>query len=245
MSGKFSLFAVVLLCGRLYAGPCTVGSLQTYEALPSGPTGGCTIGNGIFAYNFTFSAMSSGGATVLADSAITVTPSSVGPLASLAFSAAGFSVTSGQTATYLIGYTYDPFDDIVSMDDLEDPPSATGTGSSNITSLGCLNQAFVGSTCGTSTVSVNVFDNASTSQLTNKVSFSGVTVLGVQNTIALQGGTGSASFDGFTNESSIPEPATWLTCGACLCLQLGLLLARRKLFRSGPEAGGVRFEHLS
>jgi len=242
MSRKYSLLAVALFsCRCVYAGACTPGLLTAYESLPSGPTGGCTIGNGIFVYNFTFSAMGTGGATLVSDSAISVAPSSIGPLATLAFSASGFSVTSGQTATYVIGYTYDPFDDIVSMDDLEDPPSASGTGSSNITSVGCLDLAFVGVTCGTSTVSVNVFDNASTSQLSNKVSFSGVTVLGIQDTITLTGGTGGASFDGFTNESSIPEPATWLTCGAVL----GLLGLWRMLFRSRPEAGGVRFQHLS
>jgi hypothetical protein len=243
MIGKYSLFAVALFsCRCLYAGACTVGTLASYEALPSGPTGGCTIGNGIFVYNFTFNVVStSGGAVDLSASNINVAPTSVGVHASLGFAASGFSVTSGQAVTYLIGYTYDPFDDIVSMDDLEDPPLATGTGSSSITSVGCLNQAFVSNTCGTSTVSVNVFDNASTSQLSNLVSFSPVQILGIQDTIALQGGTGSAIFDGFTNESSVPEPATWLTCVTCLAL----LALRRKLFRSRPEASGVRFEHLS
>src|SRR5579862_7192765 len=222
MFAKYSLLAVALLsCRCLYAGACTPGSLLTYEGLPPGPTGGCTIGSsGIFLYNFTFNVPSSGGgATVLTAANFNINPTFTSNVFSLNISASGLSVTSGQSVQYVIGYTWDPFDDIQSMDDLEDPPSFSSPGSSSITSVGCLNQAFVGNSCGGSTSSVTVFDGPSTASLSGRTSFSPVTILGVQDTITLQGGSGgSASLDGFTNEVTIPEPATWLTCATFLVL---------------------------
>ena len=228
MFGKYLLFAAALLSGRsLYAGPCTIQSLAVYEGLT--PNVGCTIGaSGIFVYNFTFSAMNAIGVTPITASNITVTPTFTTNVFSLNFGATvgatGFSVGSGQSVQYVIGYTWDPDDDIQSMDDLEDPPAFTSPGSSGISSVGCLNTP----TC-SSTATVNVFDGPSSAQLTNSVSFAAVAVLPVQNTLSLQGGSGgSASLDGFTNEVTVPEPATWLTGVAFL----GLLLLRRTLFGS-------------
>jgi hypothetical protein len=229
MSAKYLLFAGALFASRcLHAGPCTIQSLSAYEALPAGPTGGCTIGvSGIFVYNFMFSVPSmSAGYTPVSDTNITVTPTFSEDVFSLNFASTGFSVSSGQSVEYLIGYTWDPGDDVQSMDDLEDPTFTT-PGFSNITSVGCLNSAFSG-TCPTSTISVNVFDGPSSTQLADSTSFTPVAVLGVQNTINLEGGSGgSASMNGFTNEVTIPEPATWLGC----VVFLGLLSLRRMLFR--------------
>ena len=219
-----SLFFAALLAGAcLQAGPvCISGTLASYEALP---VTGCMVGV-LTANNFVFTVLgSSGGAVPLTDTQITVALSPTG--LGLRFSSTGFSVTGAGSVQYLIGYTLDPSDTIQSMDDFMDPPSAI-LGFANVTTTGCLNAAFVGSTCSTSTVSVTVFDNNGSTQFTNSVSFVPVPVLGIRNIIDLQAKGGSASFDLFDSNVVVPEPASWLCCASALIL----IAARLRRVRS-------------
>jgi hypothetical protein len=187
---RYSFFALVILaCGCLQAGPCVTGTLFSYEAL--GATG-CTVGN-LTAFNFAFSVLgSSGGAVPVTDSQINVTPTfgNPGQLGQLNFASTGFNVSVNGSVQYLIAYTWDPHDDIQSMDDIMDPPSAV-LGFANVTTVGCMGAAFTGAICPTSTATVMVFDN---------------------------NGVRSASFDSFSGESRTPEPSTWLSCAAALAL---------------------------
>jgi hypothetical protein len=211
--------------GCLQAGPCTPGTLASYEALPPA---GCTIGE-YSAATFVFSVLSSGGGAVpLTDTQITVAPGANTARPSLNFTSTGFSVTANGSVQYLIAYTWDPSNPIQSMDDFMDPPSAV-LGFAKVTTVGCLGAAWTGSTCSTSTASVNVFDNNGVTQFNNSVSFSPVFILGIRNTIDLQALGGSASFDSFGDENVLPEPGTWGCCAAGLALlamRLGRVRAR-------------------
>src|SRR5260370_429144 len=150
MPARYLLFVLVILaCGCLQAGPCIPGTLFSYEAL--GATG-CTIGQ-LTANNFNFQVLgSSGGAVPLNDTQINVTPTfnTTGLLGKLNFASGGFSVSVNGSVQYLIGYTLDPHDDIQSMDDIMDPPSA-GLGLASSTTVGRVGAAFTGPGCPRST----------------------------------------------------------------------------------------------
>jgi hypothetical protein len=221
---------VILACGCLQAGPCVPGTLFVYDNLPPA---GCTVGN-LTAFNFSFSVLSNVGvATPLNDTQITVTPTFGGPggqLGQLNFASAGFSVGVNQSIQYLIAFTWDPHDDIQSMDDIMDPPFATN-GLAKVTTLGCMGAAFVGSTCSTSTAMVMVFDDHGTTQFNNSTLITPSQILGIRNTITLQAGSGpgsGAGFDSFGSETRVPEPGTWWCCAAALTL----LAARLRRLRA-------------
>jgi hypothetical protein len=215
MPVKYSLFVLVILaCGCLQAGPCVTGTLFSYEALGAA---GCTVGN-LTAFHFAFSVLgSSGGAVPVTDMQITVTPTfgAPGQLGKLNFASSGFTVSVNQSVQYLIAYTWDPHDDIQSMDDIMDPPSAV-LGFANVTTLGCMGAAFIGPNCSTSIAAVMVFDNNGVTQFMNSPNIIPSQNLGIRNTIDLEAMGGSASFDSFSGESRTPEPSTWLSCAAAL-----------------------------
>ncbi len=198
---------LLLTVSLLHGGTCVTDSLANYEALPPS---GCTAGS-LEVSGFSFAVgPNGGGATVIGAGAITVTPLT-GAESGLRFTSSGWSVTGVGFVTYIITYTEDPAGDIRSMDDvLDDPVTAPGVG--RVDSLGCLGASFSPG-CPTSTVNVSVFDDGIAPQLTNSVTFPGVNVLGVQQTVSLNGhGTGSVSINGFDALSSVPEPSTlWLT----------------------------------
>jgi hypothetical protein len=225
MRERCLFFAVAALAGGcLQAGLCVPGTLASYEALPPA---GCTVGQ-YSAATFVFKVLgSSGGAVPLTDLQINVTPISNAARPALNFASSGFNVAVNGSVQYLIAYTWDPSNPIQSMDDFMDPPSAV-LGFAKVTTVGCLGAAWTGSTCSTSTASVNVFDNNGATQFSNSVSITPVFILGIRNTIDLQALGGSASFDSF-NEGALPEPATWGFCAAGLALlamRLGRVRAR-------------------
>jgi hypothetical protein len=228
------LVLAFLACERLQAGPCVSGgTLFSYEGL--GATG-CTVGT-LTAFNFGFSVLgSSGGAVPVTDLLIHVTPSfdGNGLLGGLNFASAGFNVSVNQSIQYLITYTWDPHDDIESMDDIMDPPSAN-LGFARVTTVGCIGAAFTGPVCPTlNTSTVTVFDNNGVTQFNNSAMLSPATqILGIRTTIDLQALGGSASFDSLSGEARVPEPATWGLCGAALTL---LLAARLRGIRSRRRA---------
>jgi PEP-CTERM motif len=214
------LFARIFLMlaggSSLYAGPCISGNdLSTYAALGSS---GCDVGT-LTVKDFSFSVISSGGgATPIAATDITVTTEFGSNFFGLSFSSPDFSVTGTQFVNYLIAYTWDPTGDMRGLGDVLDP------GSVNIVSDGCVGAAFSGSSCSATTVSVNVFEGA-TSQLTDFVAFPPTGLVGIRNTISLNANGGSASFKAIENDVYVPEPA------AFLLFALGLIaLAARRLF---------------
>jgi hypothetical protein len=221
---------LLLAASLLQAGPCAIDSLANYETLPPS---GCTVGGLQFSgFGFTVGP-NGGGAVVIGAGAITVTPLT-GAESGLSFTSGGFNVVNTGFVSYIITYTEDPSGDIRSMDDvLDDPVTAPGVG--RIDSLGCLGASF-SPTCPTSTVSVSVFDDGIAPQLTKSVNFAGVHILGVQDTISLDGhGTGSVSMNGFGGSSFIPEPSTmWLGLPVA-----GLVFARRARLKLAQ----IRFQH--
>jgi hypothetical protein len=228
MRERWLFFTLAALAsGSLQAGLCVPGTLASYEALAPA---GCTIGQ-YSAATFVFTVLASaGGAVPVTDTQITVTPGSNTARPSLNFASTGFTVTGSGSVQYLIGYTWDPSNPIQSMDDFMDPPSAV-LGFAKVTTVGCLGSAWTaGPTCPTSsTATVQVFDNNGVTQFSNSVSFTPVFVLGIRNTVDLQALGGSASFDSFSNEIVLPEPATWGCCAA------GLALLAARLRRVGAR----------
>jgi hypothetical protein len=208
MSGK--LLAIVSLLGAiLQADPisCSPGTFASYEALGST---GCTVGP-FTVKDFSFTVLSGSGSVT--DSTILVTPTnSALTVWGLNFASGGFSVTGSESVQYLLAYTWDPTDDIQSLDDIMDPPFAVPLGFAKVTTDACLNAAFSGPVCSTSTVSISVFQDGVSPQLFAAVSFSPVPVLGIRNVIDLEAKGASAGFDSLTNEVAIvPEPSTALT----------------------------------
>jgi hypothetical protein len=231
MPVRYLFFVLVILaCGCLQAGPCVPGTLFSYEAL--GATG-CAIGQ-LTANNFAFSVLgSSGGAVPVTDMQINVTPTfnTTGLLGRLNFASSGFTVSVNGSVQYLIAYTVDPHDDIQSMDDIMDPPSAV-LGFANITTVGCVGAAFTGAICPTSTATVTVFDNNGVTQFNKAITITPSQILGIRTTIDLQAKGGSASFDSLSSDSTTPEPATWLCCAAALALLAARLRSLRARLQS-------------
>jgi hypothetical protein len=232
MLGRFSFFvATLLVAAGLKAGPVNCvsgGTLASYEALGST---GCLVGP-LNVKDFAFSVLSgSGGAT---DLNIFVTTTFTSPLTyGLSFGSNAFVVTGNGSVTYLLAYTWDPTEDIQSLDDVMDPPSAVPPGFAKITTVGCINAAFIGASCPTNTVTIFVIQDGLAPRLTDSVSFTPVPIVGVRHTIELTGNGGSASFDALGNNSQItPEPASWLGCVTFLIL----LAARLRQVRARAQS---------
>jgi hypothetical protein len=187
----------LILAFQLPASPCVAGAtLDTYVALGAA---GCTIGPQTV-NNFSFSVISvGGGATAIADTDITVTPTFGANLYGATFASSDFSVTSG-FVNYLIGFTWDSLP-IAGMGDVLDP------GDVNILTDGCVGAAFSGSSCSGAAVGVTV----DPSQLTDTVFFSPTAILGIANHISLNADQGTASFKSIENDVFVtPEPASFL-----------------------------------
>jgi hypothetical protein len=230
MRVKLSFWTLALAAsGCLQASPlaCVPGSFLSYESL--GVTG-CTIGP-VTVKSFSFNVNStSGGATAVTDSQITVTPQTSLQKIGVRISSSGFSVTAGQSVEYLISYTWDPSDDISSTDDVLDDP-VMAPAALDITTNACAGLAFSGATCSATPKTLNVFDHGTSSQLFSSAPFAPVGVVGIRNTIdlnAVEGG--SASFSALTNEITLPEPGTWLSAAVSLILLVG-----KKRLRAYPR----------
>src|SRR6202022_1077182 len=113
------------------------------------------------------------------------TSNNTGLLAKLNFASSGFNVSLNGSVQYLIAYTIDPHDDIESMDDIMDPPSAV-LGFANITTVGCVGAAFTGAICPTSTATVTVFDNNGVTQFNNFANITPSQILGIRTMIDLE-----------------------------------------------------------
>ena len=202
---------------QLPASPCVAGNtLDTYIAL--GVTG-CTIGPQTV-NNFSFSVFSTtGSVTLVSDTDITVTPTFGSGSYGIVFASSGF-VTGAGTVDYLLGYTWDSIP-IRGMEDALDPPTNV-----DIVTSGCEGVAFVGTSCSGTETSVDV----NPGQLTDSVSFTPTTILGISNSISL---SENASFGSIETDASVtPEPASFLFAAFGLAiLAAGIRLRRASLLR--------------
>ena len=197
------------------ANVCVSGNtLDTYVALGST---GCTIG-GLTVKDFVFSVVSSGGgATPIADTAINVILHSPAGGFGLEFQSSGFAVTGTQFVNYLIGYTWDPSGDMRNASDILDP------GNVDILTDLCINAAFVNQNCPGSTHTLHVFQNGSSSQLTDSFDFAPTGLLGIRDNISL---SSNGSFNSIGNQVLIPEPDSIVLAVAALSMLAAL---RRRL----------------
>jgi hypothetical protein len=220
----------LLTVSHLLAGTCASDTLANYIAL--GATG-CSVGPLTFS-GFSFSVLSTGGTPLIVNaSQINVTPLLTNTFTfGVDFSSSGFRESGNNFVNYSIGYTEDPEGPIQSLDDvLDDPVTPPGLG--QVTTVGCLGAAFTDTTCPAATVSLTVFDAGTSSQLKASATFTGVSILGIQKTITLNGNNsgnpantgGSVTINGDRSSSTFaPEPGTFFA-GA---LGLAALILSRK-----------------
>src|SRR5204863_4764697 len=126
----------------------------------------------------------------------------------LSFTSTGFKVSGADNSRYVITYLEDPSGPIHSLDDVLDDP-VTFPGRAQVVTVGCLGAAFAGGNCPTSTVSIMVFDDGIAPRKTASVTFPGDSMVGVQNTILLNGNTtGRVDMNGMAVASQVREPGT-------------------------------------
>jgi len=199
---------------------CVTGTLASYEALGAG---GCMIGS-LTVDNFSYSFIS--GTVTIPDTSIIVTPTMGLDSVALTFASADFSVSGADSAVYLLAYTWDP-GDIRSLEDILNANSPVYPGLAQITTEDCEDAAFSGSICPTSTDTIVVSDNGVVLNSPSSVSFSPpVGILGIRNTIELDGNGASSEFASFENLLTVPEPSMLAPC-----LLVATLMLRRQRFQ--------------
>jgi hypothetical protein len=223
-------FLALMVCVALRASgiantPCPgSGTLQQLINLNGNATPGCTI-DGLNYSGFAWNEI--GGNTAVAASQVSFTTSSTpGSLGVLDISSAAFTVSgsgANDALDYALTYEIDPPPIIIrSFDqDLFDP--VTSPGSADVPTTICLGAAFVGSICSTSTVSVDTFDDGGgVNQLTNSVTFTPQSTVGISTVINLEANGASASITGagiVETTEILPEPASYLGLAALVWLR--------------------------
>ncbi len=185
----------------LFAAACAPALLSVYDA----PGFTCDAGS-FTVKDFVYSQIT--GTVTIPDTAITVTPVFGPDTVGLQFSSSQFTVSGADFTKYLLAYTWDP-GDIRGFTDFLDTDPPVFPGLAQITTDLCLDAAWVGTSCSTTTATVTVSDDGVTQIHTASVTFSPtIGTLGVRNTIELDGNGASAEFTSFTNQLDIPEPST-------------------------------------
>ena len=198
----------------LNASPCVPALLSVYDA----PGFTCELGPFTLT-DFTYTQLA--GTVAIPDTSILVTPITGPDFYAVDFSSGAFSVSGTDFTTYLLAYTWDPAP-IRSLEDVLNDP-VVFPALSQVTTEVCIDSAFIGPLCPTSTTTLTVFDAGIASQLTDSVSFSpSPSILGIRNTIDLQGNGASASFDSLMNKVYVtPEPGTVAAGLVALALAIG------------------------
>ncbi len=209
---------LLLACApALTASMCVTDLLSNYIAL--GATG-CQVGS-MNVVNFSFSTILS--TVTINASDITVTPTVSAGTLELTFTSPKFDLSGSDMTRDLLAYTWDP-GDVRGLEDIMSANSPTFPGFASVTTVACKDAAFTGTTCPTSTATLMVTDNGITANLTDFTTFSpSIGIVGVRNTLELDGNGARSDIAGFSNLIMLPEPATWMTSFALAAL----LVARR------------------
>jgi hypothetical protein len=214
---------LLVICSApgLAAAICATGTLASYEALGAG---GCQIGS-LTVNNFSYAMLS--GTVTIPDTSITVTPSVVSNTLGLTFSSPLFSVSGTDSAVYMLGYTWDP-GDIRSLEDILNTNTPVFPGLARISTLACLDSAFSGAICPTTTDLLVVSHNGIIANTPNTVTFSPpIGILGIRNTIETDGNGASSEFTSFENVVTLPEPSTLASCLLFSLVMFGGLRLKR------------------
>jgi hypothetical protein len=158
----------------------------------------------------------------IAASDIMVTPIVGAGTLELKFTSPRFDVSGADMTRDLLAYTWDP-GDVRGLEDIMYANSPTFPGFASVNTLACKDAAFVGAVCPTSTASLMVSDNGLVANLTDSTTFiPSIGIVGIRNTLELDGNGARSQITGFSNVIFTPEPANWATG----LIALGLLLAR-------------------
>ncbi len=215
------LLLMLAMSAAAHAGPCLNGALNAYDT----PGFSCDIGALTFS-NFGIISIVSGGASLVTDSSVSVTPCS-GCTTPDEFGfqfMAGWLANSGQTQQTLISFAVSCACDLVDAESFISGFGFTGSGSASVTET--LSNGTVLSV-NFSSGGVKPFDSAT---------FTGVTTINVVEDIKLDGsgafgGSGSADISNVFNTFSTgatPEPSSLLLLGSGI-LALGGFLRRRSV----------------
>jgi hypothetical protein len=228
------LFAAASLSTAM-ATPCATGTIASYVAAAGS---GCDLGALIYK-DFSFSVVSSsGGAVAALDTEVFVSPTLVGADAGIGITSNKFSVPTGGSITYKIGYLIDP-PPIIGGQSLE-MSALDGLGGSNgvfIDQFFCPGDTIVDQfTCSADVQPKHqqVFFDNSTSQLTTSQTFANTNMVGVLLFITIDGTDGATGFAGVSSGTGVdaPEPLSMALTGSGL---LGLLLAARRFRPSSQQ----------
>jgi hypothetical protein len=223
---RVSILATLILAGSAVASsaPCVTASLQSY--IDSDLTGGCTIQDSFFRFDFV-SQVLSGDPVVATAPQITVTPISTPTSQGFSFSAIVngtnyFSTPSG-SVRYQVGYTIDPATTGADLD--LDPPFGDVSASQSY----CLNDVLPACAHGqelSQTVSTANPPGSLGSHVNFPIPVSNLALVDVTTVITLNGPAGfdalNASFS-TTPQAAVPEPSAGLLalCGFPVLLLVG------------------------
>ena len=238
MKRSVLLVALLALTGLIATGApvCVPGNLQDYIDLGSG---GCSIGNAQF---FDFVDLGPlGGATGLSPDAIGVAPLFEQFNPGFEFSV-GAAAGAGVFLESRFGYTLQTTGALVQGASLAMTGSAVAPdGVTTVVEDFCQGDAFIIDFCPVGTDTLIVFDIGSDQETAAKLSFPGVSTLGLIKDIGVDGGlAGSATISTAINRFAlVPEPATGLMAGLGL-LALTCLGVRHRRTGRRQSGGGVR-----
>ena len=185
----------LLVCGLLSAAspPCFTETLASYITLGAE---GCTFDGNVFA-NFTYSAKSTGGASIIRADQITVVPMFLAPETTRFIFSAHWSVSSGQSQDSVIGYTV-----VLPCGDTRTAQLDVALGSTHIG--GIIGSATVDES--TNVGKLSVFDRCTEvcqTKTNDSLNFKPVSVLLVADHVSLKGGNGGASLKEFTAQLNL------------------------------------------
>ena len=216
------MLVVLAAAGVALAGTCPAETYDNYLLLSS-----CMINDMTF-NNFSYTAS---GTNPVPASSISVSPQGTMGNPGFLFNAP-WNVSANQTQDSLIGFT--AMTSTPSITDLElvmIGSGFTGTGSVSVAESYCLGDTFADGCKHGISGTLDVFNSSSGSQLTDSVSFAGVSIVDIDKDILLSGGSsGSAEVSGVMNlfSEEVPEPAELSLLGGGLALAGAGLLRRKR-----------------
>ncbi len=225
------------VCPIAWSASCTTGSLATYEALGSG---GCTIGPNLLASFATLTGTT--GATELAPSSVSITPSGGNGSPQLLFSV-DTSATANQLFETIFTYKISGnpyFQSNIALANSSETVDGAVTDIQNLCEGGSFGPDGVTGCPGTSDTLLTI-DGV---QNTDMTALGSPTLLSVTDDFTVDGGTagtaaGGTSTDQFLAQTAVPEPTGTLPLGA-LVLFAGAMWRRRSTRKTCTNLNGIR-----